>query len=53
MGVDGGEGDLEGMSPAKRIKWLKKRRAEIVGQIKKLQILHDRIQEKADQIEEE
>jgi hypothetical protein len=41
------------MSPAKRIKWLKKRRAEIVGQIKKLQILHDRIQEKADQIEEE
>lgn len=53
MGVDGGEADLEGMSPARRIKWLKKCRAEIVGQIKKLQILHDRIQEKAEKIEEE
>ena len=53
MGVGASEADLEGMSPAKRVKWLKKRRAEIVGQIKKLQILHDRIQEKAEQIEEE
>ncbi len=53
MGVDGGEADLEGMSPAGRIKWLRKRRAEIVEQIKKLQILHDRIQEKAERIEEE
>ena len=53
VGVDAGEADLERMSPAKRVKWLKKRRAQIVEQIKKLQILHDRIQEKAEQIEEE
>jgi hypothetical protein len=53
MGVDAGEGDAVAMSPAKRVKWLKKRRAQIVEQIKKLQILHDRIQEKAEQIEEE
>jgi len=53
MGVDAGEGDAVPMSPAKRIKWLKQRRAKIVERIKKLQILHDRIQEKAEQIEEE
>jgi len=53
VGMDAGEADLEGMSPAKRVKWLKRRRAEIVEQIKKLQILHDRIQEKAEKIEEE
>jgi hypothetical protein len=41
------------MRPAKRINWLKKRRAKIIEQIKKLQILHDRIWEKAEQIEEE
>ena len=53
VGVDAAEADLESMSPAKRIKWLKQRRAKIIEQIKKLQILHDRIQEKAEQIEEE
>jgi hypothetical protein len=53
MGVDGGEGEMIGMRPAKRINWLKKRRAKIIEQIKKLQILHDRIWEKAEQIEEE
>jgi hypothetical protein len=53
MGVDAGEADAVAMSPAKRVKWLKQRRAQIIEQIKKLQILHDRIQEKAEQIEEE
>ena len=53
MGVEGDEGEAASMSPAKRVKWLKKRRAEIIEQIKKLQILHDRIQEKAEKIEEE
>jgi len=53
MGVEAGEGDAVAMSPTRRVKWLQKRRAEIVGQIKKLQILHDRIQEKAEKIEEE
>lgn len=53
MGMEEGEGDAAGMSPAKRVRWLKRRRAEIVEQIKKLQILHDRIQEKAEKIEEE
>jgi hypothetical protein len=53
VGVDAIEGGLEGMSPARRIRWLKKRRLQVIEQIKKLQILHDRIQEKADSLEEE
>ncbi|HUU03982.1 MAG TPA: hypothetical protein VM425_21275 [Myxococcota bacterium] len=53
MGMDSDAARLEGLSPPQLLKALRDNRSLVVTQIKKLQILQDRIQEKAEILEGE
>lgn len=49
--LDENESDFDRLSPEKQIQVLDRRRRQVVEQIKKLQILHDRLREKAESLE--
>lgn len=50
VNVDASNSDLGQMNPEKKIQALKLRRRQVVERIKKLQILHDRLREKAESL---
>jgi len=50
VNLEGADSDLGQMDPQKQIQILKRRRLQVVEQIKKLQILHDRLREKAESL---
>jgi len=53
MGVDADDSNLDNLNPVTQLKLLRASRCKVIEQIKKLQILHDRIQEKVDVLRDE